>query len=70
MSALAVSLNGRHVELADGATVADALSLLGVGAPRGFAVAVDAVVVPRGEWERHRLAHGACVEVVTALQGG
>jgi sulfur carrier protein len=70
VSALAVSLNGKQVELAEGATVADALELLGAHTRRGFAVAVDAVVVPRAEWERHRLAEGAHVEVVTALRGG
>ncbi len=37
---------------------------------RGVAVAVDAEVVPRGEWARHALADGADVEVLHAIQGG
>ena len=37
---------------------------------RGVAVAVDAEVVPRGEWESRRLAGGERVEVVMAIQGG
>jgi sulfur carrier protein len=37
---------------------------------RGVAVAVDAEVVPRGEWPTHVIADGARVEVVTAVQGG
>ena len=37
---------------------------------RGVAVAVDAEVVPRGEWEGVALKSGARVEVLTAIQGG
>jgi sulfur carrier protein len=33
-------------------------------------VAVEAEVVPRGEWGRRRLHEGERVEVVTAIQGG
>jgi sulfur carrier protein len=65
-----VSLNGRDVRLPAGATVGDALELLAVPAQRGFAVAVDAEVVPRGEWKRRVLDDGAQIEVVTAIQGG
>ena len=57
-----VLLNGRETELSDGATVEaalDALSLPGGG--RGVAVAVDAEVVPRGEWPEHELQEGARV---------
>lgn len=36
----------------------------------GIAVAVDATVVPRGQWHAHQLAPEAKVEVVTAKQGG
>jgi len=64
-----VVLNGRPAELGDEATIADVLAHL--GAPeRGVAVAVDAEVVPRGEWPRTRLHEGAQVEVVQAVQGG
>ncbi len=37
---------------------------------RGIAVAVDAVVVPRGSWSQVVLAPGAKVEILTAIQGG
>ena len=37
---------------------------------RGVAVAVDAAVVPRGEWESFRVSDGARVEVLIAVQGG
>ena len=66
-----VSLNGAETELADGATIAAALDELDLpGAGRGVAVAVDAEVVPRGEWPEHELHDGAKVEVLRAIQGG
>lgn len=68
---MTVRLNGRPVELPDQATVATALATLEVDRPtRGVAVAVDAEIVPRGEWERRRLTEGSQVEVVAAIQGG
>ena len=66
-----VLLNGADTELSDGATVRvalDALSLPGAG--RGVAVAVDAEVVPRGQWDAHELHDGARIEVLRAIQGG
>jgi len=39
-------------------------------AGRGVAVAVDAEVVPRGQWDTHKLDDGARVEVLRAIQGG
>ncbi len=64
-----VTLNGSPRELDDGATIADVLALL--DAPdRGVAVAIDAEVVPRGEWETVTLRDGARIEVVQAVQGG
>ena len=37
---------------------------------RGVAVAVDAEVVPRGQWGAHELQEGARVEILRAIQGG
>jgi sulfur carrier protein len=37
---------------------------------RGVAVAVDAEVVPRAEWETHVVRDGDRVEVLIAVQGG
>jgi sulfur carrier protein len=66
-----VLLNGRETELAEGATVQVAVEALRLpAAGRGVAVAVDAEVVPRGEWPAHELAEGARVEVLRAIQGG
>lgn len=66
-----VALNGRDTEVEDGATIATVLGRLDVAdGARGVAVAVDAEVVPRGEWGRHALADGARVEILIAVQGG
>ena len=66
-----VLLNGESTERADGATVETALATLDLpGAGRGVAVAVDAEVVPRTEWDTHELTEGARVEVLRAIQGG
>ncbi len=66
-----VELNGHDTAVADEATVATVLTTLELDAgARGIAVAVDAEVVPRGEWSTCRLEPGAKVEVVHAVQGG
>lgn len=66
-----IVLNGEPRELAPGATVAHAVDATGARERRaGLAVAVDGEVVPRGEWERTRLAEGQSVEVLQAVQGG
>jgi sulfur carrier protein len=66
-----IVLNGERCESSDGETVAAALARLGVAPDaRGVAVAVDGEVVPRREWPEFALADGACVEVLTAMQGG
>lgn len=66
-----VSVNGEPTELEDGATVGAVLAGLDAARPRrGLAVAVDAEVVPRDEWDERALADGARVEVLTAIQGG
>jgi sulfur carrier protein len=66
-----VLLNGSEAELADGATVREAIAVLDLPAEgRGVAVAVDTEVVPRTEWETHELQDGARVEILRAIQGG
>ncbi|APU12471.1 MULTISPECIES: sulfur carrier protein ThiS [Actinoalloteichus] len=64
-----VLINGVDRELADGATVADAVRAC--DAPRsGVAVAVDGVVVPRARWDEVVLRPADTVELLTAVQGG
>jgi sulfur carrier protein len=64
-------LNGEEAMFEAGATVASALASLDLpAAGRGVAVALDAEVVPRGEWEATELHEGARVEILRAIQGG
>lgn len=64
-----IVVNGEPRTVPDGLTVAELLAQL--GAPdRGVAVAVDATVVPRGEWDDVVVDDGARIEVLTAVQGG
>ena len=66
-----VVLNGDDTQLDDGATVRNVIDALALPAEgRGVAVAVDAEVVPRGQWESTILQEGARVEVLRAIQGG
>jgi sulfur carrier protein len=68
---MTVLVNGERRELPAGTTVSGLLDALDVpGGVRGVAVAVDAAIVPRGEWETTELDDGARVEVLRAIQGG
>ena len=68
---MTVVVNGDRRELPAGTTVSGLLDVLDLaGDARGVAVAVDAEVVPRGEWDTTELGDGARVEVVRAIQGG
>ena len=64
-----VIVNGEPTELESGATVEAVLASLELP-DRGVAVAVDAEVVPRGQWPTFTVADGARVEVLIAVQGG
>jgi sulfur carrier protein len=66
-----VLLNGESAEFVDGTTVKTAVESLDLpAAGRGVAVAVDAEVVPRGQWGATQLHDGARVEILRAIQGG
>ena len=53
------------------AGIRELLAELGYGPDRpGIAVALNAEVVPRSEWDRTRLGPGDRVEIVGAVQGG
>ena len=66
-----VLVNGQPRDVADRTTISALLANLDVPPDaRGVAVAVDAEVIPRGEWAQTVLGEGAQVEVVTAVQGG
>lgn len=66
-----VTLNGELREIEDGTTVATLVSLVSRSeGGRGVAVAVGGEVVPRRQWQTTKVAAGAHVEVVAAIQGG
>lgn len=66
-----VEINGERRDVADDATVADVVRLLGRDPARpGVAVAVEGRVVPRREWPGFILGESDRVEVVAAVQGG
>ena len=64
-----VFVNGERRDVAPAVTLDQVLGL-GGQAQRGFAVALDVVVVPRTRHRTTVLDEGARVEVVTAVQGG
>jgi sulfur carrier protein len=67
---MSIIVNGESNDaVAPGTTVTGLLEALDVPS-RGVAVAVDAEVIPRGEWESYTLDDGARVEVLIAVQGG
>lgn len=66
-----IKLNGREVEVPDGATVADAARAAGIEpGRRGVAIALDGEVVPGGLLAETGLSPGQRVEVVEAIGGG
>jgi sulfur carrier protein len=65
-----IVLNGEPRQVSEGITVARLVHELDGREAGGVAVAVDAEVVPRSEWERMELAEGQRVEVLGAIQGG
>ena len=68
---MTILVNGEARELPRGITVRGLLDVLDVpGGASGVAIAVDAEVVPRGEWDATELDEGARVEILRAVQGG
>ena len=67
-----VKLNGTATEIAEAATVADAVSVVAGGASngKGVAVAVNGEVIPRSRWHEVRLGEQDRVEVLRAVGGG
>ena len=70
--ASAILVNGEpRDDLVAGLSVVELVEAYGLPAEgRGVAIAVDGEVVPRGQWATHKIAAGAEVELVQAIQGG
>jgi len=64
-----IVLNGEQHQVADTATVAGLVQELGL-AGRRVAVEVNLEIVPRSQYDNHRLNGGDRVEVVAAIGGG
>jgi sulfur carrier protein len=68
---MTIELNGEHIELRSGVSVADLVERAGAdGERRGVAVALDGEVIPRSAWDQTPVSDGQKVEVVGAIQGG
>ncbi len=63
------TVNGEPMAFDHPPTVAMIATSIGAP-PRGVAVAIDRVVIPRSAWEGTLVHEGAQVEVVTAAAGG
>jgi sulfur carrier protein len=65
-----VAVNGRAKEIPDGQTLVQLLAELGLAAPAGIAVAVNARVVSQTAFASHALRDGDEVEIIRAVAGG
>lgn len=70
MTGLSIVVNGARVT-ADAGTLAELLAERDIDATQRYiAVAVNNVVVPRGEWATLRLVEGDRIEIVQPMKGG
>jgi sulfur carrier protein len=67
---IAVHVNDSRHEVTHGITLAGLLEDLAIGQRQGVAVAVNEVVVPRGEWAARELQAEDRMLVISAIQGG
>jgi sulfur carrier protein len=65
-----VLINQQTFQLSECGTLADVLPLLRIAQADGLAIAVNEVVIPRGEWDGYVLREGDRVFVIRATQGG
>ncbi|WP_225781413.1 sulfur carrier protein ThiS [Xenophilus sp. Marseille-Q4582] len=63
-----IQINGERREIAEGATVADAVALLAAQPP--YAAAVNRSFVPRSQHAAHVLQEGDEVEIIRPVTGG
>jgi sulfur carrier protein len=65
-----VFINQTIFNVPDPGTLADVLPLLQIRQSDGIAIAVNDVVIPKGEWQRTLLCPKDKVFVIRATQGG
>ena len=67
-TSLQVLINQAPYSLPQGATLSDAVALVGIQPP--FAAAVNLQFVPRAQYEQHHLAHNDQIELIAPITGG
>ena len=65
-----VTINQQKYAVSEPGTLADVLPLLQIRQADGIAIALNEVVIPRGEWAAHALRPEDRVFVIRATQGG
>ena len=66
-----ITLNGESTQVNDGLDLYGLLRTVDLDPEqKGIAVAVNASVIPRGDWAGTRLVGGDRVDVIHAVQGG
>lgn len=66
-----IKLNGQNLQLADNLKVTEFLNYHLQGKePRGIAVAVNDMIVPKSKWDITELHENDNIEIVHAVQGG
>jgi sulfur carrier protein len=63
-------VNNIAQEATDNQLLIDLLAALGLAQPRGLAVAVNDLVVPRAEWPTHAVQAHDRITIIRATQGG
>lgn len=64
-----IILNGQRHEIPDQTTASELLQSLGLG-ERRLALEINCEIVPRSQFEQHRIHTGDRVEIVQAIGGG
>jgi sulfur carrier protein len=65
-----VIINQKNFSFPVSGTLADVLPLLEIRQADGIAIALNEVVIPKGEWGKHVLQAADRVFVIRATQGG
>jgi sulfur carrier protein len=65
-----LNVNDKAVELPVGSSLSVLINGLSLAARTGIAVAVNAQVVPKSEWEKYSLNESDSVMIIQASQGG
>jgi len=65
-----IRLNDQLLELVDGTSVGELIRAQDLGKKKGFAVAVNDVVISRTDWDSFQLSDQDSVLVIQAFGGG